>query len=590
MHRGLLRALVLTCIPMATLAAGATAPAAAPASAPAPAPTAPTAAAVPAPETTYAYLKVPMFGEEFASLPIAQVDDEVIVLQELTDALAAAHGAMGDMATEKKAGKRDFQPVLDRLVEARLLTVEAREMGIADLPEHKAWLESYKEATGREMLQAIATKGVQADPAVVERVFQDAVREWKVKSVLVREEADAKALAATAKAGAGAGAAFDTAAAKLVADKKAKGGETAEYLPRAKLLPEILAALERMKVGDVGTPIKVKDGFAVMHVEEVRYPESAEARAKAQSQAYAAAIQAAVKKYYAGLVKEWVKVDEALLVKVDFEAARPGIEALAKDQRVVARIKGAKPITVAEIAAELQGSFFHGVENAAKEKKANRSKLMIVDALISRRVVPLEVARLRIPESAEFKRRVASKESQTLFSRFLEKVVIPEVKVGDAESKKFYDEHAKEFTFPAFYSLESLAFREVKPAQSAVDKLRGGTDFKWLNANSEGQLKPAERKVQMDGTFMESAMPKELVKALAGAKKGDVRLFQSGDDEVYVVHVMDLVEPRQQTYDEVKAGLEQRVWGDALAAAIKDWAAKLRKARDVKVYLTKLGS
>jgi parvulin-like peptidyl-prolyl isomerase len=590
------RAMFLSLLPAIALAApAAEAPKKAPAAKPgaataAPAPgTAPAAAApakpaesAPAPEVTYAFLKAPLFADEFATVPIAKVEDEVLTMQDLTDALAGVHASHG---ADAKAGKRDFTPVLERLIDARLLVVEAREMGIADLPEHKEAMEAFKESAAREMLQARATKDAKADPAVVKKLYEDTVREWKVKSLLVTEAADAKSLAAQKTVSA-----FDAAAAKLVADKKAKGSLEGEFLPRPKLLPEILATLETMKVGDVSAPIKLKDGYAVLRVEDVRYPEDAKARAQAEAQGRSLAVNAALSKYYAGLVKRYATINEQLLKKIDFEAKVPGIDALAKDKRVVATIKGAKPITVSDVTAELQGSYFHGVENATKEKKANRDKLKVFDGLLSRRIIPLEVQRLGLRDTTEFKRKVAAFENQALFSRFIEKAIIPELKLGEPEVKKYYDEHQKEFMYPAFYRLESLAFSNVKQAQAAIEKLRSGTDFKWLNANAEGQIKPAERKANVEGVIVETAMPKELVEALANVKKGDYRLYAGAENQFYAIHVLEVTPPAPQAFDEVKEGLGQRVFGEALGAAIKDWAGKLRKARDVQVYLTRIGS
>jgi len=582
------RAMFFSLFPAVALAGPPTeAPKSAPANKPAAASSpAVAAASAPALEETYAILKdgrrVPLFDDASATVPVAKVDNDVITMRDLTDALASVHQSHG---ADARAGKRDFSPVLERLVDARLLVVEARDMGIADLPEHKEAMKAFEDSAAREMLQALATKDAKADPAVAKQLYEDAVREWKVKSLLVTETADAKALSGQKTASA-----FDSAAAKLVANKKAKGSLAGEFLPRAKLLPEILATLEGMKVGTVSPPIKLKDGYAVLRVEDVRYPEDAKARAQAEGQARSLAMSAALKAYYAGLVKRYATIDEKLLKKLDFEAKKPGIDALAKDKRVIASIKGAKPVTVADVTAELQGSYFHGVENATKEKKANRDKMKVFDGLLSRRIIPLEVQRLGLRDTPEFKRKVAAFENQALFSRFIEKAIIPEMKLGEPEVKKYYDEHQKEFMYPAFYKLESLAFSNVKQAQAAIEKLRSGTDFKWLNANADGQLKPSERKANVEGVIVETAMPKELVESLANVKKGDYRLYAAGENQFYAIHVLEVTPPTPQAFDEVKESLGQRVFGEAVGAAIKDWAGKLRKARDVQIYLTRIGS
>ena len=72
-----------------------------------PAPRSPAAAGEGTAEVTYAYVrrgsetvKVPLFAPESAATPIAQIDDEVIRLDELTEALAASH----DHGTPRRPG------------------------------------------------------------------------------------------------------------------------------------------------------------------------------------------------------------------------------------------------------------------------------------------------------------------------------------------------------------------------------------------------------------------------------------------------------------------------------------------------------
>ena len=136
----------------------------------------------------------------------------------------------------------------------------------------------------------------------------------------------------------------------------------------------------------------------------------------------------------------------------------------------------------------LEQSFFHGLDRAASEKKANRQKMVAFDALISRRVVPLEVARVKVADSPEYKQRVADYVNGALFNRFMELVIVPALKLDEPAARKYFEDHRKDYTYPAFYTLESLAFTNVKEAQAALTKLQAKTDFKWLNANADGQI------------------------------------------------------------------------------------------------------
>jgi hypothetical protein len=56
------------------------------------------------------------------------------------------------------------------------------------------------------------------------------------------------------------------------------------------------------------------------------------------------------------------------------------------------------------------------------------------------------------------------------------------------------------------------------------------------------------------------------------------------------VHVVDVVSPREQPLEEVRGKIEESIFYEGLNAAVKDWAGKLRKATDVQVFITRIGS
>ncbi len=534
----------------------------------------------PPPATTYVQLRVPL-SDALASVPVAQVDDEIITGQEFSEALASAHSSHADDA---KAGKKDFTPILDRLIETRLFVLEARDMGLDELPEYTRAVEKYKDALLRDHLKRKVTEGVKPDPARVEKLYKDATREWKLRSLIFEKEDDAKQVAEQMKAGKS----FEDAAAKLVSEKKAHGGEEPRYFSVKDLLPQVVAALEKMKPGDVSQPIRLERGHGVMKLLDVRQVQDAKARTEAEQSALSEKRLVALKRYYDALAKKAAQIDWKLLGTVDYESPKPGVAALAKDTRVLARFKRGKPITVADLTDALQDQFFHGIEGAIKEKRVNSQKGSVLDALVSSRIVPAEARRLGIADTAEYKKEVTGYVNSLLFGMYLEKVVVPDVKVTDADLRKYYDEHKREFTYPAFYKLESMAFTDVKKAQAAMDKLRSGTDFKWLRTNAEGQV--GDPKLRFDGnTVTAKSLPKDLIDVLAGSKRGDYRLYASPKAEAYVLSVLDAITSAEQAYDEVRASIQDKVVGERLGKAIKAHAEKLRKAHDVQVFITRIG-
>jgi DNA-directed RNA polymerase beta' subunit len=174
----------------------------------------------------------------------------------------------------------------------------------------------------------------------------------------------------------------------------------------------------------------------------------------------------------------------------------------------------------------------------------------------------------------------------------LEKAIIPGVKVTEREAQALYEKRKAQFTTPTMYRLDGLAFGSAKAAQAALDKLKAGTDLAWLRVNAEGQLKPTERKLQLEGALLSgNTLPPTLVKALTGAKPGADRLYASDDGaQHFVIRVVDVVPPAVRPYVEVREQLGRELEAEKLGVAVRDYAAKLRKVQKVDVIITRIAS
>jgi len=532
-------------------------------------------------------LHAALYAEETAACPVARVAGDEITLAELTNALATQHLARGAKAAhgEKPKGM-DFAPTLDRLVDVRLLVHEAREMGLLELPDSKDALEAFRDSTLRTMLQQESARPVKADPAEVDRLFKAAVKQWKLRSVMFAKEEDAKAFgAAVAKGGP-----FEALVKAAAAEKKAEGGEPIFVAP-ARMVPELATAAAALKSGQVGPPVKVTGGWVVMKLEGIRYPEDAKALEEARAKSLAEQQHRAVQKLHEALVKKYAVVDRKLLDGLDLEVGgEAAFQALAKDPRPLATIRGEPPLTVGDVTSDIAKKFFHGIGDPIKEHRVNKAKADTFEILLGARLFGREARERRLDQRPAFQRRVAEYERVLAFNTFLERVIIPGVKVVEPEVQARYQARQAEFTSPQMYRLDGLAFSSAAAAQAALEQLRGGTDPDWLRANATGLLKPEAQQLRFDGTLLSAAtLPASLVKALAGAQRGDLRLHASDDGRQHsVVRVLDQVAPGTKPYPEVRETLAREVEAEKIGAAVRDYAAKLRGVQPVDVLIGRM--
>ncbi len=516
-------------------------------------------------------LRAPSVSEDFPSTPVAKIDDEVITAGQLAAAVAGAHG---DNRSDAKAGLRDLRPLLDRLVDARLIVLEARDEGIDELPQIKAQIEKIEETKLKDILKAKAWKDLKVDQAQVDRAYREAVKEYRIHALSFEKEDDARQVAARMKQGKG----FAEVAQQLVKEKKAQDRGDG-YVSGDKLLPEVKAVLEKAKPGTVTAPLKASGSWLVALFTEARRRDDPKLRAD---------IEAA--QLSAELSKKHAKVDRKLLRAIDYDAPKPGVAALAKDRRALARLEGGKQVTVADLTAELDKQFFHGIEDAAKKKRANQKKEPIFESLLFRLLLVDEAARQRLRETDEFKKPVREATERFLFGAFLENAIAPTLQVTEAECRKYYDEHKAEFTTPAFVQLEGLAFAQAKDAQAAVAKLKAGTDFRWMKEHADGLVPAGKQNLQFEAMPVTLAsLPEGLAKSLHGAKEGDYRLHASADGESYVVRLAKEFPAGLQPFQEVQEGIKKRLFSQKVTEAVKGWADKIRQHHDVQVYLGKAG-
>ena len=511
---------------------------------------------------------------------VATVNDEPITLEEFNREIASLdQGMSGERRTEKEKKSE----LLKRLINARLLIQEARRMGLDELKELKERVNVFSRVALRDELIERRIKDLKPDEKEAEKLYRESIKEFKIKSILFEKEENAKLMEKPLKEGK----AFDETLKKFLADKTGKGNEEGSYLKSKDLLPEIAVAISKMKIGSISPITRIKSGFTIFKLEDIRFPEDPEAREKARVEALRQKQKEAVIRYDKALRAKYTKINRPLLKSLDFESKEPGFDKLLKDKRAVAEIKGEKPITVGEFAEFMKQQLYHGVERAVEAKRLNKKKDKTLEEMLDKRVLKKEALLLGIDKTESYKNKVKEYEDSMVFGAFIQKAVTPDVKLKEEDLKAYYDGHIKEFVYPEMMKITSLVFGKRDDAEKAIINLRKGTDFQWVKANAEGQLDRNTKSVlDFDGRLLTTKdLTEEIRKAISGAKAGDFKLYESPQSHYYVLYIQEVVPSKPQPYAEVREKIARKVYDDKLKKAVEEYADKLRAASDVKVYL-----
>jgi len=511
---------------------------------------------------------------------VALVNDEPITLDEFNQERAPLQPGH---AESPKTGKTSDSEVLRRLINTRLIVQEARKIGIDELPEIKNMVDIFSRVTSRDLLIEKKLKEVKADEKDIERIYKELVREWKINSLEFQSEEAAKKVEEEIKAGGD----FGEIAKRLIAEGAAKGGEEKNYIKVKDLHPQIAGTISKMKVGSVSPIIPLKTGYVIFQLQDVRFPEDPKAREVAKREALILKRGEVLKEYNDALIKKYVKVRKDVLDGLDFESKEPGFQELLKDKRVVAEIKGEAPISVGELAEYLRQQLYHGVERAAEGKRLNSRKIPTLDEMLYKRVFRKEAFRLGVDKTEGYKNKLKEYENSVIFGAFVQKAIVPDVKIMEDELKAYYNDHLKEYTFPEMMKIDSLAFAKRSDAEEAIEKLKKGTGFQWLAANAEGQVdKDTKGSLIFDGkSFTTKDLPEGMGKVISGANPGDIKLYASPDGHFYVLFIQGVIPSVPQPYGEVRKDIGNKVFNEKLKKMLEEFADKLRAVSEVKIYL-----
>jgi hypothetical protein len=513
---------------------------------------------------------------------VATIGEDVIPLDEFARQL----GPAADRArlAQGRSTAEELE-LLERLVTIRLIAQEAGRMGLDTVPEIAKQVEVSAREILREVLIERLVKDVVAPPAAVDKIYRDAVREWKTATLVFQKE-DLAEQARKALAG---GAPFTKIADAAVAAKTARLESDPAFHGKKDYLPQIAAAIAPLRAGAISPVIRLPAGFVVVHVLDVRYPENPEARADAREQVLRQKQIQYLRAHEQALRKRYVVVNTALLDSIDYAAAGPDLAPLLADTRVIARIKGAVSVTVGDLTDYLRFQYFHGSDQKKQRADMNAKKADALDATLGRRLLNMEAYSLGIDRTPTYRDRLKGYRESLVFDSFIQKVIVPENRLKEGDLLQHYKDHPADYAYPAMIKARGVAFMTRTAAEAALGKLREGTDFDWLAANAAGRAAAGEDgALALDGRPVTiDSMPKGVQAALSDVKAGDVRLYEAPGGRFHVVAVQQVIPSTAKPYDEVREAIASTVYSEKIKNAVEGYARKLRGHVTVRTYLAR---
>jgi hypothetical protein len=543
-------------------------------------------------------LRAPLMSPLFAKTPVALVNDEPITFHDLTRRIFSIHKGA---PTEATSSRKDYAALLERVVTTKLIVQEARNIGLDEMPGFQSQVEEMSKNLLISGVMSRQLETVKADPAEVDELYKKMSREFLLSTVNFRNEEDARSFKEQLEAGEN----FADLARRFSEEEGAEiQFDSEEYLKLKDLLPRIGAAVFDMEVGSVSEIFSTSQGFVLFRVEDARFYEDAGVKEEAREKVLRRLRKEAAAAYADRLEEDYSTIDEKLLKHLDFEKEKTGFLSLGKekpvdfrkfleDDRVVATVHDDPPftVTVADLAKAVEESFFHGIETAVERKKElNREKRIKLKNILFERIVVMEARRQGLDQTTEYSDAMEDFEDSLLFEAFVKKVVAPRVKITEQEVHRYFEEHIGDFSSPKMFRMNGLVFYTSSDATKALEKLRNGADFRWVSANSPGQVKEGTSGVLdfHDALLSLTALPEDLRKDADRAQRGDALLYSGPNDFYYVIAVEKVFPAAPQKYETARGAIAKSIAAEKTRIAIDDWSEKLREAYETKIFVTGL--
>lgn len=520
------------------------------------------------------------FSPPFDETPVALVDDAPITKYDLWAAMEQQRDEAGD---HPENNEQELRAVLERLINSRLIVLEAKNIGLDETKEVKGQLESYAKRQLQIELMRNHLQGIEPDPAQVEEMYRKISREVKLHSLVFPAGPEARLFLEEVKKGD-----FEKLAKRYLDEGKATEQKDEKYMKIKDLRPEVASEVYSMEVGDLSKIYLTEDGHLLYRLVDSRFVEDQAAREEAVRIVVENMRSKKAMEYSFTLQDKYLTFDEELYKQLDFST---DLEKLLQDKRVLAKAKkdgDQFTITVADLAAELKRSFFHGADKAAQQDMLTERKEAAIANMIFKYTSELEARHLGLDQTEEFKKKIADFEISTLFSAFMGKLILPEVKVSEEGIRTYYEKHIDDFSSPAMLQMKSLVFNDLPSAEGALDKLRKGADFNWVSANAANLAGPDTPGIlPLDKNLLSlTALPEDLQDLARDAKRGSALLYSPAESKLHYVLLLESVfPPEPQPYEQARAEAGKKVFNERSEELLAEWLTKLKEEYPVRILL-----
>jgi len=213
---------------------------------------------------------------------------------------------------------------------------------------------------------------------------------------------------------------------------------------------------------------------------------------------------------------------------------------------------------------------------------AARIRREIADGFVSMEMLAWEARKRGIDKREDVQLRLDMLVDQAL-AREVEEDLRKNIKVTDAEIKKYYDDHQDRYGAHPRVFAHQIVLSSEPDAKTVLDKIKKGGDFSAL-AKQYSKDKETAPKGGDIGLIMPGKLDPVLEKEVFSLKEGELSpVVHPASGGYYILKADKVVAGQQKPYDQMKKSIENIIMREKVNKAVGDLKAEIRKKTKIEV-------
>jgi len=496
---------------------------------------------------------------------LAVVDGEPITEGDLEYSLTVTH-RKEDLSS---AGSLKLTDYVQKLVDDRLITDEARRSGMDQYPEIKQAVEAFilRESVVRLYDEEIAQK-VSVTNEEIREFYRKNYEKFTLGLIEVTSEEATEEIVSRLRQGED----FEEIAKAYSVHISRENGGTIVY--RRNALPTyFMEAIAQLQPGEISDGIRGPNKYYI-----VKYYGKEDAPWGEEFDRLRGRIETAIRKQ-----KEKERSDEYLdylRQKASIEIDREILDAIQLDGETEEQKKWAEstnPLVVIDQTALTVGDFV-----SMARPSARRTKEDILNSWIDRKLVDLEALSRHYEREHRLKRMIYRYKNKLLKDVYIKLVVVPKIRITDDLVEEYYRTHQELFMSPSRYNIQQITVKEPEEAEVILSNLEEGADFSWWAGTKS--IDPAAAKGGNAGWFVKSKLAEPLQKIIDTLQPGETTPILEVDTGYMIVRLKEKIDGRVRPYEEVKNAAHRAYFNEQLRLIYNDYVDRLKADADIVVY------